>query len=150
MMVIDWREIPLDGGVLREPESDETRLIVWLPGEGDGHLEYWERIGNVARGEIAVERRPLLDTGHDDPDEAAKQGTPRQAPGPPGRREGEAILRAPDRRSPWSNAATGQSMACWSGPRIRPRTSMRNKSGRDGRRPGGIGGSDRDCIWWKA
>lgn len=55
MMVIDWREIALDGGLLREPESDETRLIVWVPAESEGDFRYWERVANVARGEIAVE-----------------------------------------------------------------------------------------------
>jgi tetratricopeptide (TPR) repeat protein len=54
MMVLDWREMPLVGGVLREPESDESRLIVWLPAGTEGDLEYWERIGNVARGDVVV------------------------------------------------------------------------------------------------
>jgi Tfp pilus assembly protein PilF len=55
MMVIDWREIALDGGLRREPESDESRLILWVPGETEGGYQYWERIANVARGEIVVE-----------------------------------------------------------------------------------------------
>ena len=55
MKVIDWREIALDGGLLREPESDESRLIVWVPAESEGDYRYWERIGNVARGEVVVE-----------------------------------------------------------------------------------------------
>jgi tetratricopeptide (TPR) repeat protein len=55
MKVIDWREMPLDGGVLRESESDESRLIVWLLSENEGDSRYWERIGNVARGEIVVD-----------------------------------------------------------------------------------------------
>jgi tetratricopeptide (TPR) repeat protein len=52
MNVIDWREVALDGEVLREPESDESRLIVWLPSGREGDFEYWERVGNVARGEV--------------------------------------------------------------------------------------------------
>jgi tetratricopeptide (TPR) repeat protein len=55
MMVIDWREIALESGVRREAASDESRLIVWLPAEGEGGDRYWERIGNVARGEIVAE-----------------------------------------------------------------------------------------------
>lgn len=55
MKVIDWREIALDGGLLREPESDEARLIVWVPAESEGDYRYWERIGNVVRGEVVVE-----------------------------------------------------------------------------------------------
>lgn len=55
MNAIDWREIPLEGGLLRDPECDESRLIVWVPGETEGDFRYWERIGNVARGEVGVE-----------------------------------------------------------------------------------------------
>jgi hypothetical protein len=54
MMVIDWREMALGAGILREPESDESRLIVWLPAETEGDYQHWERIGNVARGEVVV------------------------------------------------------------------------------------------------
>jgi tetratricopeptide (TPR) repeat protein len=52
MNTIDWREMPLDAGLLREPESDASRLIVWLPVESEGDDPFWERIGNVARGEV--------------------------------------------------------------------------------------------------
>ena len=55
MKVIDWREMNLDRGILRERESDEGRLIVWLPSENGGDSGSWERIGNVARGEIVVD-----------------------------------------------------------------------------------------------
>jgi tetratricopeptide (TPR) repeat protein len=55
MKVIDWRGVILLDGLLREPESDESRLLVWLPAEIEGDFQYWERIGNVARGEIVVE-----------------------------------------------------------------------------------------------
>lgn len=54
-MVVDWREMVLDAGLLREPESDAGRLIVWLPEETRGDDPDWERVGNVARGEIIVE-----------------------------------------------------------------------------------------------
>jgi tetratricopeptide (TPR) repeat protein len=54
MTVIDWRECTLDDGLLREPATDAGRLIVWRPAGGDGGVPEWERIGNVARGEIEV------------------------------------------------------------------------------------------------
>src|SRR5262245_46940733 len=56
-MAIDWREMALDAGILREPGSDERRLIVWLPTEAEGDDQYWERIGSVARGEVVVHGR---------------------------------------------------------------------------------------------
>ena len=55
MKVIDWREMTLDGGILRERESDEGRLIVWLPSENGGDSRSWERVGNVARGDITAD-----------------------------------------------------------------------------------------------
>ena len=55
MKVINWREIALEGSVLREAESDPGRLIVWVQAEGEDGVRYWDRIGNVARGEVADE-----------------------------------------------------------------------------------------------
>jgi tetratricopeptide (TPR) repeat protein len=55
MMGIDWREMTLDGGILREAESDDSRLIAWLPSGSEGDSNDWERIGNVARGEVVVD-----------------------------------------------------------------------------------------------
>lgn len=55
MAAIDWRECTLDDGILREPAGD-GRLVVWRSASGDGGngAREWERIGNVARGEIVV------------------------------------------------------------------------------------------------
>lgn len=56
MAAIDWRECTLDDGILREPAGD-GRLVVWRPAggkDGNGGAREWERIGNVARGEVAV------------------------------------------------------------------------------------------------
>jgi tetratricopeptide (TPR) repeat protein len=55
MKVIDWREMALDGRILRELESDSSRLVVWRPAESEDGSQDWQRIGNVARGEITVE-----------------------------------------------------------------------------------------------
>ncbi len=55
MTVPAWRDLVLDPAILRESDSDDSRLIVWRPAGGDnGGAREWERIGNVARGEIAV------------------------------------------------------------------------------------------------
>src|SRR5579875_3045599 len=54
-MAIDWREMALDAGILRETAFDQSRLIVWVPAESDGDFQYWERIGNLARGEVVVD-----------------------------------------------------------------------------------------------
>jgi tetratricopeptide (TPR) repeat protein len=54
MKVIDWRDLTLDPGILRERESDNSRLIVWLPGESEDEFPFWERVANVARGETVV------------------------------------------------------------------------------------------------
>ena len=43
----DWRHLNLDPGVLREPTPDETRLVLWLPGEFGTGTRDWERVSNV-------------------------------------------------------------------------------------------------------
>jgi tetratricopeptide (TPR) repeat protein len=53
-MTIDWREMALDAGLLREPGSDRHRLIVWLPVAADGDDRCWERVANDARGEVVL------------------------------------------------------------------------------------------------
>lgn len=55
MKVPDWRNLALDAGILPEPTPDDNRIVFWLPGSRDGEFQNWERIGTVARAEIAVE-----------------------------------------------------------------------------------------------
>jgi len=55
MNLPDWRGFAFDQGVLPEPISEGSRLVLWIPAERDGSFQYWERVGNVARAEITVE-----------------------------------------------------------------------------------------------
>jgi len=55
MNLPDWRGFALDEGVLLEPNSDGSRLVIWIPADRDGNFQYWERVGNVTRAEITVE-----------------------------------------------------------------------------------------------
>jgi tetratricopeptide (TPR) repeat protein len=55
MKVLDWQELTVDPGILREPAADGGRIVLWVPGERDGAFQHWERIGSVARAEISEE-----------------------------------------------------------------------------------------------
>jgi tetratricopeptide (TPR) repeat protein len=48
----DWRNVALEAGLLLEPASDGSRLVVWVPGDRDSKYQYWDRVGSVARAEI--------------------------------------------------------------------------------------------------
>ena len=50
--------------MLPEPIADGSRIVLWLPGDRDASFQYWERVANVARGEITVEQG-LCATGGD-------------------------------------------------------------------------------------
>jgi tetratricopeptide (TPR) repeat protein len=50
----DWRKLVLEEGIAREAIADTGRIVLWLPGVRDASFQYWERIANVARGEVAV------------------------------------------------------------------------------------------------
>lgn len=54
MALPDWRNLDLNNGVLRERIADDNRLVLWLPGNRDGGVQHWERIGAVAGAEISV------------------------------------------------------------------------------------------------
>ena len=56
MRTLDWRNLVLGGGILKEPVRDDNRLVFWLPANRDREFLYWERIGTVPRGEVKVER----------------------------------------------------------------------------------------------
>ncbi|HEV3164227.1 MAG TPA: tetratricopeptide repeat protein [Isosphaeraceae bacterium] len=55
MRLLDWRRVAFDDGVLTEPNQDENRLVLWVPGEREKSFQYWERISNVARAEVTSE-----------------------------------------------------------------------------------------------
>jgi tetratricopeptide (TPR) repeat protein len=48
----DWRNFVFNKGLLLEPASDGSRLVLWLPGDRDSNFQYWQRIGSVARAEV--------------------------------------------------------------------------------------------------
>jgi tetratricopeptide (TPR) repeat protein len=52
----DWRDFALDDGMLREANADGGRIVVWLPVDRDADHQYWERIANVTRGDIAIDQ----------------------------------------------------------------------------------------------
>jgi tetratricopeptide (TPR) repeat protein len=45
--ILDWNDLQLDDGVLREGPADTTRLILWLPGQRDRRGWGWERISSI-------------------------------------------------------------------------------------------------------
>ncbi len=49
-----WQDLVLVDGVVPEPITDENRIVLWLRLDRDGSFQHWERIGNVARGEVTV------------------------------------------------------------------------------------------------
>jgi tetratricopeptide (TPR) repeat protein len=55
MNLPDWRGLAFDDGIVPEPVSDGSRLVLWIPAERDGSFQYWERVGNVSRAEITVQ-----------------------------------------------------------------------------------------------
>ena len=42
MKVLDWQELTLDPGILREPAAEGGRIVLWLPGEQNGAFQHWE------------------------------------------------------------------------------------------------------------
>jgi tetratricopeptide (TPR) repeat protein len=52
----DWRDFALEDGMLREPMPDGSRIVLWLPTNRDVNFQYWERVANVARGEITIDQ----------------------------------------------------------------------------------------------
>src|SRR5262249_37732870 len=52
----DWRHLNVDPGVLREPTPDDTRLVLWLPGEFGPGTRDWERISNVPGAAVTREQ----------------------------------------------------------------------------------------------
>jgi tetratricopeptide (TPR) repeat protein len=54
MKTVDWRERPIDDGILTEPTADGNRLILWVRGDRDQAFQYWERITSVPHAEITV------------------------------------------------------------------------------------------------
>jgi tetratricopeptide (TPR) repeat protein len=56
MNLPNWSEFTLESGILREPASDGSRIVVWMPGAREGTFQYWERIGSVARAEVTADQ----------------------------------------------------------------------------------------------
>ena len=52
----DWRSVALEEGIVREASPDAGRIVLWLPTDRDASFQYWERIANVTRGEIAIDQ----------------------------------------------------------------------------------------------
>ncbi len=70
---------------LREAIPDAGRIVLWLPGDRDASFQYWERIANVARGEIAAVGGPVHDRSHFDSGPATDRRTHGPALESPGR-----------------------------------------------------------------
>lgn len=56
MNASDWRTQRFRAGVLAEPQSDDGRLVLWLPLERVRGVRYWERIGTPAQPVITRAR----------------------------------------------------------------------------------------------
>jgi tetratricopeptide (TPR) repeat protein len=47
MSYCNWSNLRFNSGVLREPIEDESRLVLWLPGQRDWRGWRWERISSI-------------------------------------------------------------------------------------------------------
>ena len=56
MNLPDWRTFVFEPGIQAEPNSDGSRLVLWVPDDRDEKYQYWERVGNVIRGELVAEQ----------------------------------------------------------------------------------------------
>src|SRR5438270_895241 len=55
MNVTDRRTLILAPGVLAEAMlADDTRLVLWLPGDRDPAYQHWQRVGAVAHAPVTV------------------------------------------------------------------------------------------------
>jgi len=52
----DWEHMALHPGILREPDPQEGRLVLWVPTERDGTYQHWLRVSSVARATMAEHR----------------------------------------------------------------------------------------------
>jgi tetratricopeptide (TPR) repeat protein len=52
----DWQKFTLEPTIVPERSTDANRLVLWVPAERDQTFQYWERIGNVARGLVSDEQ----------------------------------------------------------------------------------------------
>ena len=53
---MDWGQVTLHPGVLREPSPENGRLVLWLPAERSGSDQYWQRVSSVPRATITRSR----------------------------------------------------------------------------------------------
>jgi tetratricopeptide (TPR) repeat protein len=51
----DWCSFALVGDILREPGSDSSRIVLWLPQKREGSFQYWERLSNLTRAPVTSE-----------------------------------------------------------------------------------------------
>jgi tetratricopeptide (TPR) repeat protein len=51
----DWQGFALERAMLRDSTVEKDRLVLWLPTERDASFQYWERVANIPRGDIAVD-----------------------------------------------------------------------------------------------
>ena len=56
MKKLDWHNLQLGDGVLREPTPDHSQLVLWLRGELVDGFQQWERIANVVGAGITREK----------------------------------------------------------------------------------------------
>jgi tetratricopeptide (TPR) repeat protein len=51
----DWRTFALEPHIQPAPNSDGSRLVLWVPTDRDDRFQYWERVANVARAPVSTE-----------------------------------------------------------------------------------------------
>jgi tetratricopeptide (TPR) repeat protein len=53
--IFDWRTIPLDDGLLREPVMGGQGMALWFAGKREPQFQEWERVASVPHAEYTVE-----------------------------------------------------------------------------------------------
>ncbi|MGO9919589.1 MAG: tetratricopeptide repeat protein [Isosphaeraceae bacterium] len=54
MKLPHWQDLVLAENVFPEPDTDESRIVLWLKSDRDASFQHWERIGTVARAEVTA------------------------------------------------------------------------------------------------
>ena len=52
MKTLDWDQVAIQQGVLREPTPENDRLVLWLPDRQDRGSQYWHRVSTVPHAAI--------------------------------------------------------------------------------------------------
>ena len=135
-----WQELVLAEGVVPEAINDENRIVLWIKLDKERSFQHWERIGNVARGDVSS-RNGLAATAATSI-RAGNGSVARLARSSMDCATGTATTASlsPAVGRP-SDAASGRPMSCWSGLQTGSQSLTKPRSKKSGR-------NQRDCNGW--